>query len=127
MVSDIPKNSRRSGTGAGHRPSGRQIVRRVSSLLPKLAVRYAKFGLNGATGKDGDRSSSGFMAPDSSSQTRSRANACVRFRFRSLGEREPAGPTAGPLALSILNALPADVELSAMQEEGRGEASNPRV
>lgn len=97
----------------------------------------AKFGINGATGKPGDRSSLGF----GSSAEASGQNALNRGNQIQAGENERelvhglnfnlpqsiAG--GGALALSVLNAgYLLDIELSAMQQEQRGEViSNPRI
>jgi type IV pilus assembly protein PilQ len=98
----------------------------------------AKFGINGASGKPGDRSSIGFGG----STTASGQNAIDRGNgvtptnprgldtiTRNLNVNLPVNNPAGALALSILNAgYLLDVELSALQEEQRGEViSNPRV
>jgi len=99
----------------------------------------AKFGINGASGKPGDRSSIGFGGNTDASGTNAvdRANAVspsnprgLNTLARNLNVNLPVSPNpAGALALSILNAgYLLDVELSALQEEQRGEViSNPRV
>ncbi len=97
----------------------------------------AKFGISGATGSPGDRSSLGFGGSTASSS----ANAISRGNQTQSGgtEREitqglnfnlPQTLTGGgALALSVLNAgYLLDIELSAMQQEQRGEViSNPRI
>jgi type IV pilus assembly protein PilQ len=106
----------------------------------------AKFGVSGAAGKDGDRSTVGFGGDLDSSlaNAQSRVDAVNGLTGAAGEDRSPpfdvtrglmtnlpsalAGGT-GSLALSILNAgYLLDVELSAMQTEGRGEiVSNPRI
>ena len=106
----------------------------------------ARFGISGATGEPGDRSSVGFGGNLDSSQAnaQSRADAIDDLTGAAGEDDSPpfevtrglitnlpsslAGGT-GALALSILNAgHMLDVELSAMQTEGRGEIiSNPRI
>ncbi len=97
----------------------------------------ARFGINGATGKPGDRSSLGFGG----NVTNSSQNALNRGAAQQKGENifdisrglnvdlPTSFQNAGSLALSILNAgYLLDIELSALQQEGRGEViSNPRV
>jgi type IV pilus secretin (or competence protein) PilQ len=103
----------------------------------------ARFGISGATGDPGDRSSVGFGGNLDASQAnaQSRANAIIgntgtdlsppfevtRGLITNLPSTLAGG--SGSLALSILNAgHMLDVELSAMQTEGRGEIiSNPRI
>jgi type IV pilus assembly protein PilQ len=111
-----------------------RIVIATESFARELG---AKFGINGATGKDGDRSSLGF----GSTTTVSGQNAINRGEAVMNGDRTfeaehglnvnlPATLAgAGSFALSILNAgYLLDIELSALQTEGRGEViSNPRV
>ncbi|HVI58694.1 MAG TPA: type IV pilus secretin PilQ family protein [Luteimonas sp.] len=100
----------------------------------------AKFGINGATGKDGDRSSLGFGSTTdiSGNNAEERANNVSPTNPRGLSDAYNKGLSvnlpatlagAGSFALSILNAgYLLDVELSALQTEGRGEViSNPRV
>ncbi|HET7656113.1 MAG TPA: type IV pilus secretin PilQ family protein [Luteimonas sp.] len=106
----------------------------------------ARFGISGATGKPGDRSSLGFGGNlDASGQNaESRDNAVGALTGAPGEDQSPpfditrglitnlpstlSGGT-GALALSILNAGHLlDIELSAMQNEGRGEIiSNPRI
>jgi len=106
----------------------------------------AKFGISGASGKPGDRSTIGFGGNLDASQAnaRARANAIdgltgepgedlsppfnvTRGLITNLPSTLAGG--SGALALSILNAGQLlDLELSAMQVEGRGEIiSNPRI
>ena len=105
----------------------------------------ARFGVSGASGKDGDRSTVGYGGNLEASQTnaQTRADAIGKLTgaagedqsppfniTRGLITNLPSGlPGGGALALSILNAGQLlDVELSAMQTEGRGEIiSNPRI
>jgi type IV pilus assembly protein PilQ len=111
-----------------------RIVIATESFARELG---AKFGLSGATGKPGDRSSLGFGSNtvQSGSNAQSRADA-VMNGDRSfdvtpgLNVNLPTSfANAGALALSILNAgYLLDVELSALQQDGRGEViSNPRI
>jgi len=97
----------------------------------------ARFGISGATGTPGDRSSLGFGGDleSSSANAQARADAMMdgasTFEVtRGLMTNLPStlGGT-GALALSILNAgHMLDIELSALQQEGRGEVvSNPRI
>ncbi|HEU0306207.1 MAG TPA: type IV pilus secretin PilQ family protein [Lysobacter sp.] len=140
MVSDIPKKVAqiRELVRVIDRPVDQVIIEARIVIATETFAREvgAKFGLNGATGKDGDRSSLGFGgSTDSSSQNAiERANRVMAgetgFLFdRTANVNLPVANPAGALALSILNAgYLLDVELSAMQEEGRGEViSNPRV
>ncbi|HSM11843.1 MAG TPA: type IV pilus secretin PilQ family protein [Lysobacter sp.] len=142
MVSDIPKKIEQM------KELIRVIDRPVDQVLIEARVVIAtesfsrelgaKFGISGASGSPGDRSSVGFGGNvDSSSQNAvARGNAVsdsnprgldtiTRGLMTSLGATNPAGS----VALSILNAgYLLDVELSAMQQEGRGEViSNPRI
>jgi type IV pilus assembly protein PilQ len=97
----------------------------------------AKFGLSGATGSPGDPSSLGFGGSTgaSSANARSRNNQIVdgsneREITQALNIDLPTSfANAGALALSVLNAgYLLDIELSALQVEGRGEViSNPRI
>ncbi|MGN6111893.1 MAG: type IV pilus secretin PilQ [Luteimonas sp.] len=106
----------------------------------------ARFGISGAAGKAGDRSTVGFGGSLDASQAnaKSRANAIGQLSGEAGEDQSPpfdvtrglitnlpstlAGGS-GALALSILNAgYLLDAELSAMQTEGRGEIiSNPRI
>lgn len=113
-----------------------RIVIATESFARELG---AKFGINGATGDFNDQSSLGF----GSSVSQSSANAQARADAIAGGDPDGHGgisqglninlPTsfanAGSLALSILNAgYMLDVELSALQQDGRGEViSNPRI
>ncbi|KGM55305.1 fimbrial protein [Lysobacter daejeonensis GH1-9] len=140
MISDIPKKV------AQMRELIRVIDRPVDQVVIEARVVIAtesfsrelgsRFGINGAAGKDGDRSTLGFGgSADASSETAlSRSNALMagepgftvtRQMMTNLAVNNPAGA----VALSILNAgYLLDVELSAMQQEGRGEViSNPRI
>lgn len=103
----------------------------------------ARFGISGATGSPGDRSSAGFGGNLDASQANAQARAdaitgntgtdlsppfeVTRGLITNLPSTLAGG--SGSLALSILNAgHMLDVELSAMQTEGRGEIiSNPRI
>ena len=97
----------------------------------------ARFGISGATGKPGDRSSLGFSGDleSSRSNAQSRADAVMDGErtfgvTRGLMTNLPSTLAgSGALALSILNAGHLlDIELSALQQEGRGEViSNPRI
>lgn len=97
----------------------------------------ARFGISGATGKPGDRSTLGFGGDleSSGANAQSRADAVMdgasTFEVtRGLMTNLPATlGGSGALALSILNAGHLlDIELSALQQEGRGEViSNPRI
>ena len=140
MISDIPKKI------AQMKELIRVIDRPVDQVVIEARVVVAnenfkrelgaKFGLHGAIGSRGDRSSLGFGGnTESSSQNAiERANRVVAgqrgFEFdRTMGVNLPVANAAGALAMSILNAgYLLDVELSALQAEGRGEViSNPRV
>ncbi|HEY9567129.1 MAG TPA: type IV pilus secretin PilQ, partial [Thalassobaculum sp.] len=105
----------------------------------------ARFGVSGASGDPGDRSSVGFGGNLDASQSnaQSRADAINALVDGDVDRSPPFDITrglmtnlpsslaggSGSLALSILNAgHMLDVELSAMQTEGRGEiVSNPRI
>src|SRR5690606_30428892 len=114
-----------------------RIVLASESFAKDLGVRL---GVSGATGNRGDQSSLGFGG----SLADSRANAIGRAGAIAAGDPNgrsvisagglnvnlPSGfSNAGSLAFSILNAgHMLDVELSALQQEGRGEViSNPRI
>ena len=140
MVSDIPKKvaQLKELVRVIDRPVDQVIIEARIVIATETFAREigAKFGLNGATGKDGDRSTLGFggSAEASSATGLSRANAvqsgATSFTAtRDLNVNLPVNNPAGALAFSIINAgYLLDVELSAMQEEGRGEViSNPRV
>ncbi len=114
-----------------------RIVIATESFARELG---AKFGINGATGKKGDRSSLGFggTTTDSGTNAEERGNNVSPTNPRGLSDQYSKGLSvnlpatlagAGSFALSILNAgYLLDVELSALQTEGRGEViSNPRV
>lgn len=143
MISDIPKKI------VQMKELIRVIDRPVDQVLIEARVVIAnddfarelgaKFGISGATGSPGDRSSLGFggNADASSTNAINRGDAVNRISnprglstirrglMSNLGVTNPAGS----VALSILNAgYLLDVELSAMQTEGRGEViSNPRI
>jgi type IV pilus assembly protein PilQ len=140
MVSDIPKKVAqiRELVRVIDRPVDQVIIEARIVIATETFAREigARFGINGAAGKDGDRSSLGFggSAEASSASAAARAAAQQAGQSRFTGTRDfnvnlPVANPAGALALSILNAgYLLDVELSAMQEEGRGEViSNPRV
>ncbi|GAB3316001.1 type IV pilus secretin PilQ [Luteimonas notoginsengisoli] len=111
-----------------------RIVIATESFARELG---AKFGFNGATGKPGDRSSLGFggNADVSGKNAVERGDAVMNGdstfeAVRGMSVNLPSTLAgAGSFALSILNAgYLLDVELSALQTEGRGEViSNPRV
>jgi type IV pilus assembly protein PilQ len=87
----------------------------------------AKFGLSGT--KDNLQYGSGVDEPDSSTGSTTGTPLEV-IRNRGLNVNLPSTLAgAGSLALSVLNAGYAlDIELSALQQEGRGEViSNPRI
>lgn len=140
MVSDIPKKIAqiKELVRVIDRPVDQVIIEARIVIATETFAREigARFGINGAAGKDGDRSSLGFggSAEASSANAAARAAAQQSGQGRFTGTRDfnvnlPVQNPAGALALSILNAgYLLDVELSAMQEEGRGEViSNPRV
>lgn len=103
----------------------------------------ARFGVSGAAGDPGDRSSVGFGGNLEASQANAQSRADAIFNNTGTDQSPPFSVTrglmtnmpsalvggSGSLALSILNAgHMLDVELSAMQTEGRGEIiSNPRI
>ncbi|HZW18512.1 MAG TPA: type IV pilus secretin PilQ family protein [Luteimonas sp.] len=116
-----------------------RIVIATESFARELG---AKFGISGATGKKGDRSSLGFGSTIGDSGTNAQERGANvgpnNPRGFSEGYSREGGPSinlpstlagAGSFALSILNAgYLLDIELSALQTEGRGEViSNPRV
>jgi type IV pilus assembly protein PilQ len=139
MISDIPKKV------AAMKELIRVIDRPVDQVVIEARVVVAtdtfsrelgaKFGISGAQGATGDRSSVGFGG----SVEAAAANASARHAnpgaynvTRSLMTNFPVAATTGPagaVGLSILNAgFSLDAELSALQTEGRGEViSNPRV
>lgn len=140
MISDIP------GKIAEMKELIRVIDRPVDQVLIEARVVIAtenfarelgaKFGVSGATGDPGDRSSLGFGgSTDASSENAiERSNVVAglddeytitQALMTNLGVQNPAGA----IAFSILNAgYLLDVELSALQAEGRGEVvSNPRI
>lgn len=139
MISDIPKKieQMKELIRVIDRPVDQVIIEARVVIATESFSRElgAKFGVNGATGKPGDRSSLGFGG----SADASAANAFARQEAILSGDRQsltralmtnlPVEGAAGTLALSILNAgYLLDVELSALQEEGRGEViSNPRI
>jgi type IV pilus assembly protein PilQ len=96
----------------------------------------AKFGINGATGDRNDPSSVGFGGSTGSAGANARARAAnptgpdFPINNSAMNVNLPVVNAAGTLALSILNFgnYMLDTELSALQEEGRGEViSNPRI
>jgi type IV pilus assembly protein PilQ len=103
----------------------------------------ARFGVSGATGKPGDISTVGYGGDLETSQANAKARSDAVFNNHGTDLSPPFNVTrglitnlpgtlaagTGSLALSILNAGQLlDVELSAMQTEGRGEIiSNPRI
>ena len=96
----------------------------------------AKFGINGATGDRNDPSSVGFGGSTASAGANARARAAsptgpgFAVNNSAMNVNLPVVNAAGTLALSILNFgnYMLDAELSALQEEGRGEViSNPRI
>ena len=110
-----------------------RIVIATESFARELG---AKFGINGATGDRNDPSSVGFggTTAGAGANARSRSESPTGPGFdinnNGLNVNLPAVNAAGSLALSILNFgnYMLDVELSALQEEGRGEViSNPRI
>lgn len=109
-----------------------RIVIATESFARELG---AKFGFSGATGDRNDPSSLGFGSSTtvSGANARSRAGSPTGPGFDitdGLNVNLPAVDAAGSLALSILNFgnYMLDIELSALQEEGRGEViSNPRI
>ena len=136
MISDIPKKV------AAMKELIRVIDRPVDQVVIEARVVVAtdtfsrelgaKFGISGAQGATGDRSSVGFGGSVESAA----ANAAARHAnpgaysvTRSLMTNLPVSSPAGAVGLSILNAgFSLDAELSALQTEGRGEViSNPRV
>ncbi|MBB1060192.1 type IV pilus secretin PilQ [Marilutibacter spongiae] len=140
MISDIPKKvvQMRELIKVIDRPVDQVVIEARVVIATDTFARElgARFGISGASGKDGDRSSLGYGGDIGASgdNASSRADAVMsgdrtfdvtRSLMSNLGVTNPAGS----VALSILNAGYAlDVELSAMQEEGRGEViSNPRV
>lgn len=140
MISDIPKKvaQMRELIQVIDRPVDQVVIEARVVIATDTFARElgARFGISGADGKDGDRSTLGFGGDIGSAgaNANSRANAVMdgdstfditRSLMTNLAVQNPAGS----VALSILNAGYAlDVELSAMQEEGRGEViSNPRV
>jgi type IV pilus assembly protein PilQ len=113
-----------------------RIVIATESFARELG---AKFGINGASGKAGDRSSIGFggSTDASGNNAADRGQSVSPSNPRGLGtinhdlsvDLPSTLAGAGSFALSILNAgYLLDIELSALQTEGRGEViSNPRV
>lgn len=147
MISDTPKKvaQMRELVSVIDRPVDQVLIEgRIVIANDSFARELgAKFGISGASGKSGDRSSLGFggSTSDSSANARARANAqqsgnnifnpvstSPNFNLPAAAGGFVAGNPAA-LAFTILNAGYAlDVELSALQEEGRGEViSNPRI
>lgn len=142
MISDIPKKveAMKELIRVIDRPVDQVLIEARVVIASETFAREigAKFGINGATGKPGDRSSLGFGSTTDISGANASARAAAVQAGRStytatrgLNVDLPAGlnDAAGSLALSILNAgYMLDLELSALQEEGRGEViSNPRI
>ena len=142
MISDIPKKveAMKELIRVIDRPVDQVLIEARVVIASETFAREigAKFGINGATGKPGDRSSLGFGSTTDVSGANASARAAAVQAGRStytatrgLNVDLPAGlnDAAGSLALSILNAgYMLDLELSALQEEGRGEViSNPRI
>ncbi|MFZ5661144.1 MAG: type IV pilus secretin PilQ [Pseudomonadota bacterium] len=142
MISDIPKKveAMKELIRVIDRPVDQVLIEARVVIASETFAREigAKFGINGATGKPGDRSSLGFGSTTDVSGANASARAAAvqagRNTYtatRGLNVDLPAGlnDAAGSLALSILNAgYMLDLELSALQEEGRGEViSNPRI
>ena len=142
MISDIPKKveAMKELIRVIDRPVDQVLIEARVVIASETFAREigAKFGINGATGKPGDRSSLGFGSTTDVSGANASARAAAvqagRNTYtatRGLNVDLPArlNDAAGSLALSILNAgYMLDLELSALQEEGRGEViSNPRI
>jgi len=142
MISDIPKKitQMKELIHVIDRPVDQVLIEARVVIATDTFARDlgAKFGISGASGKAGDRSSVGFggntdaSAANAASRADAVQNGSNAFDVtRSLMSNLPAASVTNPsaLALSILNAgYLLDVELSAMQEEGRGEViSNPRI
>jgi type IV pilus assembly protein PilQ len=140
MISDIPKKieQMKELIRVIDRPVDQVVIEARVVVANETFARElgAKFGISGATGKPGDRSSLGFggNVETAAENAEARANAVqsgansvsyLRDLVTDLGVSNPAGS----LGLAILNAgYLLDVELSALQAEGRGEViSNPRV
>lgn len=114
-----------------------RIVIATESFARELGAR---FGISGSDGDYNDQSSVGVGGTlgDSGANARARADAIAAgdpsgrhlISNSGLNVNLPASfSNAGSLALSILNAgYMLDIELSALQQEGRGEViSNPRI
>ncbi|MEG3191806.1 type IV pilus secretin PilQ [Lysobacter sp. D1-1-M9] len=143
MISDIPKKieQMRELISVIDRPVDQVIIEARVVIATETFSRElgAKFGISGASGDPGDRSSIGFGGDTNASAQNAidRGNAVnindnprgLDTISRSLMTNLPVANPAGAVALSILNAgYLLDVELSAMQEQGRGEViSNPRI
>ncbi|MBF6022437.1 type IV pilus secretin PilQ [Lysobacter niastensis] len=142
MVSDIPKKiaQMKELIRVIDRPVDQVVIEARVVIATETFSRElgAKFGISGASGTPGDRSSVGFggSTDASSANAIDRGNNVSPTNPRGLGTitqglmtNLPVTTPAGAVALSILNAgYLLDVELSAMQQEGRGEViSNPRV
>jgi type IV pilus assembly protein PilQ len=140
MISDIPKKieQMKELIRVIDRPVDQVIIEARVVIANENFARElgAKFGVSGATGKPGDRSSLGFggSAETAAINAEARGNAIqsgasevtyARDLITNLG----VANAAGSLGLAILNAgYLLDLELSALQAEGRGEViSNPRV
>ncbi|GAB2501247.1 type IV pilus secretin PilQ [Lysobacter humi (ex Lee et al. 2017)] len=140
MISDIPKKvtQMKELIRVIDRPVDQVVIEARVVIATDTFARElgAKFGISGASGAPGDRSSLGFggNADASSANALARSNAVQNgargfTATRALMTNLPAANAAGAIGLSILNAgYLLDVELSALQAEGRGEViSNPRV
>jgi type IV pilus assembly protein PilQ len=140
MISDIPKKieEMKQLIRVIDRPVDQVLIEARVVIATESFARElgAKFGVSGATGNPGDRSSLGFggSVDASSENALERHNEIVdgdgevtitRSLMTNLGVTNPAGA----LAFSIINAgYLLDVELAALQAEGRGEVvSNPRI
>jgi len=143
MISDIPKKlaQMRELIAVIDRPVDQVLIEgRIVIATDSFARELgARFGISGASGKPGDTSSLGFGSTieTSSANASSRATAIrngdptFNVTRGSPAVNLPVPPLSNPgsFALSILNAgYLLDVELSALQTEGRGEViSNPRI
>lgn len=143
MISDIPKKlaQMRELISVIDRPVDQVLIEgRIVIATDSFARELgARFGVSGASGKDGDTSSVGFGSSIESSSANASARASairsgsptfnVTRGAPAINLPVPALNNPGSFALSILNAGHLlDVELSALQTEGRGEViSNPRI
>ena len=147
MISDTPKKvaQMRELVSVIDRPVDQVLIEgRIVIANDSFARELgAKFGISGASGKAGDRSSLGFGGSTSDSSANARARATAQQNGNNIFNPVATSPNfnlpaaAGgfvsgnpaALAFTILNAgYSLDLELSALQEEGRGEViSNPRI